>query len=86
MDFPEFQMPIETAWAGGEGSVWIAYQLTLSDTTTWVLLDPDGSTRGRLDLPSSTRLLWHRGDTLFASVPDDLDVPWLVRYTLNDVD
>lgn len=84
MQYPEFQMPIERAIATDDASVWIAYRPALADTTTWVILRPDGTPRGRLALPSGVSILWHSGDTLYASVPDEMDVPWLVRYTLRD--
>lgn len=83
MDFPEYRLPVEYPWFARDGSVWL--RLTGGDETTarWVLLDPDGRPRGRLELPSDVRILWSRGDTFWAMDPDELDVPWLVRYTLR---
>lgn len=84
MDYPEFQQPIEEALAGEDGSLWIGFRPVLADTVTWIVLDPDGEPRGRLELPRRVRILWHSGDVIHASVPDDFDVPWLVRYRLTD--
>ena len=84
MDYPEFQQPVERALAGEDGSVWIAFRPVLADSVTWILLRPDGEPRGRLELPQRVRILWHSGEVVYASVPDELDVPWLVRYRLSE--
>ena len=83
MQYPEFQQPIDHAIGMDDGSLWIAHRLALSDSITWIILGPDGTPRGRLDLPGAVTILRHSGDTIHASVRDELDVPWLVKYWLQ---
>ncbi len=84
MDFPEFQLPLESSWPTPDGGVWLRRAGDRSTgTAEWVVLDADGRARGRLRLPASVRPRWTRGDTLWASVPDELEVPWLVRYRIE---
>jgi|GEM_PF-697689 len=84
MDFPEFRLPVHDGWLSNEGALWLLRESDVgSPTSRWIVLDVEGMPRGELELPSSVRPLWARGDTLWASVPDELDVPWLVRYRLQ---
>lgn len=80
MQYPEFQQPIERAIGMDDGSLWIAHRLALSDTITWIVLEPDGTPRGRIVLPASTSIHEYSGGGFYAAVRDELDVPWLVRY------
>lgn len=83
MDFPEHRPPIETSWVGPDGSVWLLRrQADAAEAAPhrWVVLRPDGATRGQVELPPDSRPLWARGDTFWAVERDDFDVPWLVRY------
>lgn len=81
MDFPEFQPGLEYAWLAGDGAVWLkmAPDRSLADHR-WVIVGPDGSVRGRVQLPAGLRPWWARGEVLWAALADELEVPWLVRY------
>jgi hypothetical protein len=48
-----------------------------------VVLDPEGFPRAAIELPSQVRPLWASGETLWAVVPDELEVPWVVRYRMR---
>lgn len=84
MAFPEFQLPLEYSWPAPGGGVWLR---RAGDRSTgnaeWAVVDGDGEVRGRLELPYQVRPLWARGDTLWATEPDDLEIPWLVRYEIT---
>jgi hypothetical protein len=82
LKFPEFQLPVRYSWLGDDESVWLRREYA-GDVARWILLDPDGRIRGELHLPPNARPLWHRGDEMWASVPDEMDVPWLVRYRIS---
>jgi len=87
MSFPDFQLPLEYPWVAQDESVWLRLRpVEGSGTATWVVLDPQGRPRGQLELPSDLRLQWSRGDTLWASDPDELDVEWLVRLVIGEAD
>jgi hypothetical protein len=48
-----------------------------------MILRPDGSPRGQVELPKGTTLQWMSGDVVYAVERDDLDVPWIVRYGMR---
>ena len=83
MDFPEFQLSIEYPWVSKAGSVWLRRQDVDSPVARWVLLDPQGRPRGELELPRELQIRWHEGNTLWAVDPEEFDVPWLVRFTIE---
>lgn len=83
MDFPEHQLPVEYPWLAPDGAVWLRMNDRDPATARWAVLDPDGRPRGRLELPADVRIVWTRGDTFWAVDPDELDVPWLVRYRMG---
>jgi hypothetical protein len=55
-----------------------------TETTEWVLLEPDGTPIGRMMLPSAVRVLWHEGNEFWAVEADDLGVPWAVKYRFEE--
>ena len=83
MRFPEFKLPIQSTKVTADGSVWLHLQHDDATTDRWLLIDPDGRARGTLELPPDIRIMWNRGDVFWAVQTDDLDVPWLVRFTLG---
>ena len=83
MDLPEFQLPIEQVWVAQDEGLWLRRYAAFGDTQQWLLLDPEARPMGELEMPAKTRILWSDGDTFWASVPDEMDVPWLVRYRLE---
>lgn len=84
MDFPELRLPVQSPWFSRDGAVWLRLRGSEGPASQWVLLDPDGRPRGRLELPADIRIMWHRGDTFWAAEPDEFDVPWLVRYRIRE--
>jgi hypothetical protein len=83
MDFPPFRQPVVYAAVGKDESVWIFRDDFASDVDRWIVLNPDGLPRGELELPSNTRISWIEGDLIWAVVPGEFDVPWLVRYRIR---
>lgn len=79
--FPEFSLPVRTSWIAQDESVWLQREEP-GTNARWIVLGPDGTLRGEVQLPAGSRPLWNRGDTLWVSEPDELDVPWLVRYRI----
>jgi hypothetical protein len=85
MRFPHHINPLWGGRRGDDGSLWLELPRDNpeSPTSRWVVLDPQGTVRGGIELPASGfRLLLARDDEVWASVADDYDVPWLVRYRL----
>jgi hypothetical protein len=84
MSFPDFQLPILRSWLAQDESVWLRRPEGDNPLARWVLLDPEGSPRGQLELPADLRILWSRGDTFWAVDLDEYDVQWVVRYRITD--
>lgn len=84
MNFPEFRYPVGRATSTSDGSMWLPLEGGATvGTTSFLLLDPDGATRGRVTLPERAGVRWRSGDTILVVEPDDFDVPWLVRYRIE---
>jgi hypothetical protein len=83
MQWPEFRQPFGFAWLAQDGALWLSRRTAPGEPAAWLVLEPDGTTRGSVELPASARVLWASGDVVWAAVPDELDVPWLVRYRLR---
>jgi hypothetical protein len=83
MDFPPFRQPIVYADFGEDQSVWLFRDDFASDVDRWIVLDSDGLPRGEVELPANTRVHWIEGDLIWAVVPGEFDVPWLVRYRIG---
>jgi hypothetical protein len=83
MEWPPFRQPFMFAWVGRDGSVWLTRAVPPGEPAGWFVLEADGTPRGHVELPPRARVLWAEGDVVWASVPDDFDVPWLVRYRLR---
>jgi hypothetical protein len=83
MRFPPFQRPIDHVWVAQDESVWLRRWDGISPSARWVILDAGGGPRGGLELPANVDPLWHRNGVLWATVPDELDVPWVVRYAIH---
>lgn len=83
MQFPEFKLPVETAWLAQDESVWLRLRESEGPTRRWVVFDGAGQAKGLLELPADARVLWSRGDSLIAAEPDEHGVPWVVSYAIR---
>jgi hypothetical protein len=82
LEFPDWQAPVQFLWVGRDGGIWLRREDDGGATSRWVLLDPEGRPRGRLELPNRSRLGWATGDTAWLIDTDEFDVPWLVKYRI----
>lgn len=83
---PAFQPGLSTVRAGSDGSLWIRVEDAASDRVQWIVIDADGIARGTLALPRRATIHQVSGDVLWLVEPDDMDVPWLVRYRIGPAD
>jgi hypothetical protein len=83
MDFPDYRLPVDYAWVADDKAVWLRREVNPGQLARWILLSPNGRPNGELELPANARVLWSRADLLWAAVPDEFDVPWLVRYRIT---
>ena len=84
MRYPEFQLPVGGAsHLGSDGSLWLRREDTGADTFRWIVLGVDGLPVGEVHLPrEGFSIAWSDSETLWAIEPDQLGVPWLVRYRI----
>lgn len=84
MEVPAWQVPVTEVRAGADGTLWLRRAEPAADSTAaWLVLDSDGTPLLTTRLPARATIHWSIRTTLWAAVPDTLDVPWLVRYRLN---
>ncbi len=82
LNYPGFQLPVSYTFLGADDGLWLHREDDGGPSHHWVLLDPQGVPRGRLDVPRPVRIVWSSGNTVWAVVPDSDDVPWLVKYRI----
>jgi hypothetical protein len=82
MDYPRYRRAVQYPWVANDEALWLRRATEPGQPARWILLRPDGRLRGEVELPATARPLWSHGETLWAAVSDELDVPWLVRYRI----
>ena len=82
-ELPAFLPPVASARTSEDGGIWLRRTSAYHPTHRWLLLDSEGTPRGHLELPANVTISWSSGEVFWAAVPDDLDVPWLVRYRIE---
>lgn len=83
MDFPRFQPPIQRFKAGKDGTLWLRREDVGGAQYQWLVIDPEGSPLGLVELPRQTRLQWVGGEEFVVAEPDGLDVPWVCRWRIG---
>ncbi len=83
MDFPDFQPPILAGVGGGDGTLWLRREDTGGDSYRWLVIGPDGSPRGHIDLPRRSVVKWVGVGGFVVVEPDEFDVPWVVRFRIE---
>ena len=83
VDLPAYRPPVRSIEVDRDGGLWIELSGESADSTAWVLLNPDLTPRGRLLLPARMEPRHVDGAAVWAVEPDELDVPWLVRLTVQ---
>lgn len=80
---PAYQPPIYNGRAGADTVLWLQREDDDRNVRQWLRIGPDGELLGAVEVPNGVTIRWSRGDIVWAVVPDDLDVPWLVRYRIR---
>ncbi len=84
MAFPPWQDGLTQTWPANDDRLWLRLANDRqTGRTDWVILDANGFPAGRLSLPETAQPRWASGDVLWAAEPDQLEVPWLVRYRIS---
>lgn len=86
IQLPAFQPPIAHGLVAEDSVLWLQREDDGTAQRRWLRIAPDGSPRGMLEAPRAAQPRWMRGDVVWASVTDEFDVPWLVRYRLVPIE
>lgn len=81
---PDFEPPVDDVVVGEDGSAWIARSATDADSTSWDVVGPSGSLRARVRTSRRLRIYALDGDAVWGVIADELDVPYIVRYRIED--
>ena len=79
LDIPEFYPPVSEAVVGRDGSLWLRREQVGGGG--WLVLNDRGMLVASVVGPATLEILNADGRTAWGVVHDDLDVPYLVRYT-----
>jgi hypothetical protein len=82
MQFPEFQSPVFAVLVASDGALWVRREWDGSARHRWIVIDPAGTVRGGVSLPSNATFRAARGDVVVMEEPDSDGIPWLVRYRM----
>lgn len=80
---PRFQPPVTAVVAGSDGTVWLRREEFGSAAVEWLVLDARGEIAGTFRAPKELRLFVAQRGTAWGVVPDELDVPHVVRYRVT---
>jgi len=83
MNFPEFQTGVERPLAGKDGTLWLLREDSGGPLRRWLIVKPDGSLRGHLDIPRRWQVRWVSAERFVVSENDEFDVPWVVRLRIG---
>ena len=83
MDFPDFQPPVLEGVAGDDGTLWVRRGDTGGPSYQWLVIAPDGTPRGHVNIPRRARVSWVSERGFIVVERDEFDVPWVVRFHLE---
>ncbi|MEX2281667.1 MAG: 6-bladed beta-propeller, partial [Gemmatimonadota bacterium] len=76
---PKFLPPVTAVVAGADGTTWIRREET-GGPAAWLVLDSKGNPIAQLTLPRTFTLKAADATHVWATITDELDIPYVVRY------
>jgi hypothetical protein len=80
---PKTQQPITAAVLSTDGTIWLRREATQKSSMDWLVFDRAGNIRAIVPAPSELKLLAVEHGVAWGVVTDDLDVPYVVRYSVR---
>jgi hypothetical protein len=80
--FPDSYPPVNAVVAGADGTTWVARERRDGVASTWEVFDRGGQPLGRVEAPPGLTLHHADEDAIWGVVTDELDSPYVVRYSL----
>lgn len=84
MVLPPYQPPVVAGRVGEDDVLWLRLHDNGGQTFRWLLVAPDGEPMGAIDLPRRAIVHWSSGAEMWVELPDEYDVPWMIRYRILD--
>lgn len=81
---PPHHPPVSELVIGRDGSAWLRGPVLSGAPVEWRVVLPDGEALGIAVLPARLTLLWVDGTTAYGMELDELDVPYIVRYRVEN--
>jgi hypothetical protein len=81
---PAFHPPVSELLIGRDGSVWLKREQVSADGSDWLVLSPQGAIVGAVRTPPRLRVMAAEERRIWGMEQDDLDVPYLVRYGVQE--
>jgi hypothetical protein len=81
--FPKYWPPIARAIASAEGGLWLQLNEANRGTFRWLVFDADGNSVSTVNVPAAAQIRRVVGDRAYATVTDELGVPFVVRYRIQ---
>jgi hypothetical protein len=82
MRIPEYFLPVARADYSESGELWLKREDLPDADQTWWVIDESGALVARVTLPMGFDPRLFRADEIWGVMPDELDVPYLVRYRI----
>jgi hypothetical protein len=80
---PSFAPPVFGARASHDDGLWLRMSNATPGLTRWLVMKPDGSPVGTVDLPANISIRWMSADVIWAAVSRSNAPPSLVKYRLR---
>lgn len=80
----QFVPPVTRIVAGGDGTILVRREEAGADSVRWDLLERSGERVGTFSTPTDVAIEAANSDEIWAVVTDELDVPYVVRYRLEE--
>jgi hypothetical protein len=79
----QYQTSVDQLAVGLDGAFWLRTGSFGRTTAEWTAYDRDGNVRGRVSLPSTTKVLMVSPTQVWTAEFDDDEVPSVVRYSIK---
>lgn len=79
---PAFYTPVNQVRIGSDDKIWLKRENTPSPDARWDIISPEGEPLAFVVLPASSTIHESRGDLVWATEHDELDVTYVVRFRL----
>ena len=84
--WPNHHPPVSQVIPASDGSIWLRREMSSPDSVRWDLLDSGLQAVAHTYLPASSNVMRASRESIWAVELDHLDVPWIIRYEVQETD